>query len=473
MQWIKVESSQIAEVGFTEPDTLGIRFLKKDETVSEYTYANVTFAMYRAMTKAKSVGIWFKENIKDKKDEAGDLLYPYTKVESENPLQPTLRHTDGTKAGTGPASTPVLTVDAETPVSTQSNGAESTTDSKTTALAKVDDLKPEWVFVPGNMDTLLQEIREQALAEVKGLNISTPKMRKQFKDTKNKVVKSRTYIEKMRVSYVSAEKKRLATVDTESRRIQDILRGIEDEVAAPLTAWETKEEERIQGHNDAIAAIREDPSYGLQETVAELEKRIEWLGQYLGSRDWQEFQVVAEKTIEEEVDRTQLLLEKATVRERERLELEALRAEQAASKERERLAEVQRAEDARVAAAAEKLAADRIQASVEAARVGTRQEVVAELAAPKPEMKAPEGSLARIVDDAEDAASDTFKDYIVSLNEPVTRAELDSVDTAHIVSVQTLAIEALVTHSEATRDVAVSVIEAIHAGRIPCVNIHY
>jgi hypothetical protein len=364
MEWTKVESTQIAEVGFEHPDTLGMRFLKKDGTVSEYSYAGVPFRMHREMLAAKSIGIWFRENIKDKKDEAGDLLYPYTKLP------------DPTSA-----STPVRTVDAETLVSTQSNGA----DSKTTAIAKVDDLKPEWVFVPGNMDTLLQEIREQALAEVRGLNISTPKMRKQFKDTKNKVVRSRTYIEKMRVSYVSAEKKRLATVDTESRRIQDILRGIEDEVAAPLTAWEQKEEERVQGHNDAIAAIKEDPSYGLQETVADLEKRIEWLGQYLGSRDWQEFQVVAEKTIEEEVDRTQLLLEKATVRERERLELERLRAAQAARDEADRLAEQKRLEDLRVAAAAEALAAKQVEARVEEVRQTTRQEVLAEVAA-KPQI---------------------------------------------------------------------------------------
>jgi len=354
MEWTKVESTQVAEVGFEEPDTLGMRF--KNSKTGEvpnywYRYSNVPFRMHRAMLAAKSVGIYFAENIKAHQDK-----FPWEKMFDVDPT---------------PASTPVLTVDAETPVSIQSNGAGSTTDSKTSALAKVDDLKPEWVFVPGNMDTLLRDIREQALAEVKGLNISTPKMRKQFKDTKNKVVKSRTYIEKMRVSYVSAEKKRLATVDTESRRIQDILRGIEDEVAAPLTAWETKEEERIQGHNDAIAAIKEDPGYGLQGTVAELEKRIEWLGQYLGSRDWQEFQVVAEKTIEEEVDRTQLLLEKATVRERERLELEALRA-----------AEAQRKENERIAAAAEELAAKQVQAAVEAARVETRQEVIAELAAP-------------------------------------------------------------------------------------------
>ena len=82
MNWQPVESSQISEVGFQEPSTLGIRFKpNKSQALagqhgSEYWYAGVRHDMFVALTEAVSVGQFFGEHIKKHPE-----LYPYTKIE--------------------------------------------------------------------------------------------------------------------------------------------------------------------------------------------------------------------------------------------------------------------------------------------------------------------------------------------------------------------------------------------------------
>ena len=94
MEYVEVESSQIAEVGFGEgyygPETLGLRFppTKKQvaagEDGSEYHYQNVTPRMHQALMA--SIGSYFGQNIKSRPD-----LYPFMKVEAENPPQPPVK----------------------------------------------------------------------------------------------------------------------------------------------------------------------------------------------------------------------------------------------------------------------------------------------------------------------------------------------------------------------------------------------
>lgn len=331
MKWQEVNDEQIAEVGFAAPDTLGIRFQGK--TVSEYHYRNVTPRMHRALMATESKHHYFAENIRKHPD-----LYPYEKIVSNGTVE------------LPPANN---------------------------ALAKIDNLKPEEVFKPGHMDTLLMAIREEALAEAKLLDISTDAKRKALKSLAFRVVKSRTYIEGLHKAYTQAEKKRLATVDAEKRRICEILQGIEDEVRAPLTEWENKEKARVQAHEDAIAAIKESPAYGQTETVAELEQRLVWL-EAQRERDWEEWRIAAERAIDDEVERMEGLLAAAKTREAERLELEKLRAESAKRAEQERIetaAKAAREQAEREAKQREEQAA--LDAAAELARV-ERERVAAE-----------------------------------------------------------------------------------------------
>lgn len=451
MEWTKVESTQIAEVGFEHPETLGMRFLKKDGSVSEYTYAGVPFRMYREMLTAKSIGIWFRDNIKDKKDNKGDLLYPYTKVEPERPI---------------PAAPVVSGEQASMDFSTgQQNGDT----SAGTALARVDNLKASEIFVPGAMDKLLQEIREQALAEVAGLNISTPKMRDAIKKTKNKVVKSRTFIERMRVSYVSAEKKRLATVDEESRRIQDILRGIEDEVAAPLIEWESKEQDRIDAHSSALKGIEAMQPH-MYPDIPSLTTAIALLEE-TGPEKFEEFSVPVEHAKEDALDRLRTDLDRRQKAEAERVELDRLRAESASRAEQDRLAAA--AKEAREQAERE--------ASAERVRI-EGEKAAAEQRAKDAEARA-EADKIEAERKAKEAAEQAARDRIAAVEAERKRAadEQAKVDAERVKREQDKAhreefdgevVEALMGCA-LTRDEARGVLLAVAKGLIPHVTINY
>ena len=202
MNWTQVESSQIAEVGYEQPTrTLGIRFKAKGKwPASEYHYSNVPAPIHRAMLGAESVGHFFESEIKLRPD-----LYPYQKQGEMLPPKPE-------------------------PVDS--------------ALMKVDRMTAAEIFIPGNMDPILVAIREEVTRQAAEIDKTTTAGLKQLGSLAYKVTKSKTFIESQRKSLVAAEKKRLQAIDTEGRRIWDILEGIADEVRKPLTDWEQIDKDR-------------------------------------------------------------------------------------------------------------------------------------------------------------------------------------------------------------------------------------
>lgn len=307
MKWLQVKSSQIDEIGYDSiTETLGIRFKRG----SEYQYSNVPEKLFNLMAASDSVGSFFGANIKNNPES-----YPFVKVEAENPTKSYI---------------PAGTTDAPIFV------AASETDNPGSALALVDTLKPEFVFAPGNMDSILMKIREQALAMVAGLNISTPKMRAEIKRVKNLVVKSRTYIDKMRVGYVSEEKKRLATVDAEARRIKDIFQGIEEEVARSLTEWENAEKER----SDALERIVNYVNAIQPYLCPDIDSLMIFIAKVnaIEPETMQEWKVAAEVAKEKALSALTAELVKRQCAEAQQEELAKLRAESAARDEENRLA---------------------------------------------------------------------------------------------------------------------------------------
>ena len=160
-----------------------------------------------------------------------------------------------------------------------------------------------------------------------------------------------------------------------------IVGGIEDEVLGPLTAWEQEEESRKIRLANIVKEIEAKCDFFSYHDIESLESAINEVEAF-DITAMQEYRLSAESAKEAVLRRLKLELERRKVAEAERLELEQLRAERAAAAERERLAEQQRQEQERIDAAAEKLAQAKIQQAVEAAKVETRQEVIAELAAP-------------------------------------------------------------------------------------------
>jgi colicin import membrane protein len=232
------------------------------------------------------------------------------------------------------------------------------------ALAKIDKLTPEEIFIPGTLDSILTAIKDEVDRLAMGLKDMTVKAnRDALRSLAMRVVKSRTFVEGQRKGLVSARKKQLADIDSEARRIASILEGIEDEVRAPLTAWEQAEKDRKAGCELILTNLQEwaklpfgASSVYIQDTIGDVEavdpesaqefahlavthkaNTLKILGEALKVALEQEAQKA-------EVARLQAEANERAIRERERVAAEAaVEREKAESARREREA-VERAE---------------------------------------------------------------------------------------------------------------------------------
>ena len=343
MEYVKVDSSQIAEVGYGSgehgPLTLGLRFppTKKQREAglpgSEYHYGGVSPALHQALLEAKdnpdfrnSIGVFFGRIIKIRPD-----LYPYTRVEAD----------------TAPADPTIIRDIFQAVDDIPSPG---------TALALIDGMADDLLFTPGRItDEQLAIMRSDWLSEAKKYDISTEAKRTALKRFARPLQKLRTGIEARAKELTGATKRKIAAIDSEKRRLVDIVGGIEGEVLAPLTAWEREEDSRktrLSGIANELAAKGQQ----IYANVAELEMAIAQLESFDLST-MQEFKVGAESAIAASLKVLKPELERRKVAEAERIELEKLREAVAARAEQDRLegiakqaveAERQRAESERV-----------------------------------------------------------------------------------------------------------------------------
>jgi len=377
LEYVKVESSQIAEVGFGEglygPETLALRFppnkkqKEAGELGSEYHYGNdraryTPRQTYQRLLAAPSIGAWFGQNIKPFPDQ-----YPFTKVEAENPPQPPPSPNGG--GATLLTSEKVKTL-FQSPNSTPTGTIEDAP-SPGSALALMNDMADDLLFTPGKItDEQLATMRSDWLTEAKKYDISTDKARTELKRFARPLQKLRTGIEARAKELTGKMKRFVAGIDGEKRRLIMAVGRIEDEVLAGLTAWEQEEETRKTRLAHEVKRIGEMGQPYLYSGTVDLDIAIEKLEGYDPS-SMQEYKLSAESAIAASLKVLKPELERRKVAEAERAELDRLRAESAA-----------RAEQDRIAAAAKKLADEQIAAAVEAAKTETRKEVVAELAKP-------------------------------------------------------------------------------------------
>jgi hypothetical protein len=349
VNFVKVESSQIAEVGFGDglygSETLALRFppnkkqLAGGEPGSEYHYGNVSVRDYQALMAAESIGSHFGQNIKSKPD-----LYPFTKVETKSPKIP---------------------FDEDSPI----DRAAAELPTPSTALTVIDTMADDLLFTPGSVtDAMILAGREWYLAEAKKYDITTEKARTELKRFARPLQKLRTGIEARAKELTGATKRKIAAIDAEKRRLVMLVGGIEDDVLAPLTAWEQEEETRknrlnsIVNHFAVMAQAYHPDIPTLTAEIAELES--------FDVSTMQEYRVSAESAIAASLRVLKPELERRKVAEANEAELAELRRKQAERDEADCQAEAKRKEDERIASA------------VEAAKQEIRQEVIAELKAP-------------------------------------------------------------------------------------------
>jgi hypothetical protein len=488
MNYVKVESSQIAEVGFGEghygPETLGLKFppnrkqLAAGELGSEYHYGNVTPRTHQALVAAPSIGIYFGKNIKN------NPAYPYVKMEAENPTPPipTMKSTIPTTMksdGNGETTTENPTH----PAPTKKNGTEppslftaaggadveakGATDilSPGSALALIDSMADDLLFTPGAItDAQLAAGRQWYLTEAKKYDISTEPKRTELKRFARPLQKLRTGIEARAKELTGATKRKIAAIDAEKRRLVQIVGGIEDDVLRPLTEWEAEEEVRkigLAGTCKALEAMAEFYSY---PDIASLEAGIAELEAFDVST-MQEYKVGAESAIAASLKVLKPELERRKVSEANEAELARLRAESAARAEADRLDAV--AKQAREQAERESKAAVEY---AEQKRLAAEQETKrqAELA----EQRAIE-TAAQAKRDQEQAIENERMRVAVEAKREREAAEARAADKEHRTKVNYEAASALVSECQIDEPAAYAIIEAIAKGLITHVRIEY
>ena len=320
---------------------------------------------------------------------------------------------------------------------------------ETAALAIIDTTEDELLFTPGKItDAQLAAGRQWYLTEARKYDIATEKQRTELKRFARPLQKLRTGIEARAKELAGATKRKIAAIDAEKRRLVRIVAGIEDEVLAPLTAWEREEEQRktrLSGICNELAA----KGQLVYATVTEIEQAIFEL-QSFDVSTMQEYKIGAESAIAASLKVLKPELERRKIAEANEAEVAKLRAEAVERAEQDRIAEAARlAREAADREAGESVARaerERLEAVERAERAEAEK-----VAAVEAERKRQEAEASRVKAEAEARAADEEHRRQVNYEAASALAQEVPVDdlTAH------------------------QIIEAIANGLIPHVTVNY
>lgn len=366
-----------------------------------------------------------------------------------------------------------------------------TTDHTGTALVIFDQpYTPAALFVPGATDPLLDRIRAEVAKEV--TDPSTPSGRAAIKALTFKVTKTKTAIEAARVKLVGDEKKRLAAIDAEGKRIRESLDDLAVKVRQPVTDWENRGKARIAAHEEGVARIKALAESYDDLTTDDLARRLSD-AHAVDVSGFEEFITVATSTKALVVVSLAARLDASQKADADRAELDRLRVEKAERDQRERdeaiaakakadaEAEAQRkAEQADAAAAEELVRVEREKEDLKAAaekseRDRVASEEAAKVAAEDATRKAEEARIAAEADAKrrEEEAAERVRQELANAkrDEDAATARREA-DKRNRAKVNNAALSALVAAglSEAAGKTA---IEAIAKGNVPGVKISY
>ena len=242
-----------------------------------------------------------------------------------------------------------------------------------TALVVAGVSLPVPKIIDADKDNLLGKLAD----EIAGFkpDISTPRGRKDVASLAYKV--STTKADLIRLGKGMTEEWRRSTkaVNEECSLIEERMDALRDRVRAPLTEFENKEKARIQGHEDALVAMRMLAVFdGFVPDSELLTSALERLDAAEAGREWQEFSQRASDLHVEVGTKLTALLAEALAREEEAAAAEKrrLEAEEAARQEAVR---VQREREARIAAEAAERARKEAEARAAEAAAAERQRV--------------------------------------------------------------------------------------------------
>lgn len=327
-------------------------------------------------------------------------------------------------------------------------------------LLVVETLKPLDVFKPNGATDILDRIRKEALSFVP--DISTKKGREQIASLARKIASSKVFLDDMGKELVEDEKQKIKMVDAERKRIRDDLDALKEQVRAPLTEWEKREDDRVARHEATLAKIEADgrdiaanwqamPAAAMAEVLKGI--------QALGVEDWQEFAARAAKAIEQAEAAIQQALEKREKYDAEQAELARLRREEEGRKTREREQQIAAEAAAKAKADAEKAAREEIEAAEREKEEAKRR--------------------ARKAEEERDAAAKAERDRIEQERKDAEQAAAKrEADKKHRAKINNEALNGIVSACSSpelamNQEIAKAVVEAIAKGLVPHVKISY
>lgn len=178
-------------------------------------------------------------------------------------------------------------------------------------------------------ESIIDQIRKKARSIVP--DISTEKGREEIRSLAYQIARTKTALDETGKELTEDMKKTTKLVDAERKRVRDSLDALKEEVRKPLTDWEEAEKNRVKGHEDALISIEgyarlvESSEMG----SAEIQEQINAAAAVHAGRDWQEFTMRAERTLEDVLNRLTAKRDAAKKREDEQAELERFRAKEA------------------------------------------------------------------------------------------------------------------------------------------------
>lgn len=143
-----------------------------------------------------------------------------------------------------------------------------------TGLMVVSGYTAVQIFAPGVPDKLIDEIEKAARAEAAHSDISTEAGRKAVASLAYKVARTKTAIDNEGKSLVEGEKKRLALIDAERKKVRDRLDALKEEVRKPLDEYEEVEKARVAAHEATVSHLSGLIVFDFEPGISTLESRL-------------------------------------------------------------------------------------------------------------------------------------------------------------------------------------------------------
>lgn len=218
-----------------------------------------------------------------------------------------------------------------------------------TQLIAIDALKAKEVFSEKGVPALIEKVKKH-VKEATKLDPNTPEGREERRSLAYKIARTKTGVDNIGKDYVGELKKITTAIDSRRKHWRDTMDDIQAAVRQPLTEYETKEKERIGGHQTAIQQMRDLMAYDYEPTSEDVEKRIAQI-EVINQRDFEEFKEQAQTVADNASGRLSEKLAAVIKAEHDAKELEELRQAKIEQDKKDNEERIRQEERDRIAAA--------------------------------------------------------------------------------------------------------------------------